>query len=55
VLVLLIPVVVWRRSGQDMRGTAALDISGRYQAGFMLAAALTMIVWLGALALDAIG
>lgn len=55
VLVLLVPVVVWRRSGQDMRGTAALDISGRYQAGFMLAAALTMIVWLGALALDAIG
>jgi 4-hydroxybenzoate polyprenyltransferase len=49
----LAPVVVGRRSGTDMRGTAAVDASGRYQGGFMLVAALTMAAWLVALMLAA--
>ncbi len=51
--VALAPVVAWRRSGTDMRGTAAVDASGRYQGRCMLVAALTMIAWLGALAITA--
>jgi 4-hydroxybenzoate polyprenyltransferase len=51
VLAFLTPLAAWRRSGSDMRGTAAIDASGRYQGGVMLAAALTMLTWLGSLVL----
>jgi len=41
----LLPVLLWPRP-TDMRGTAALDLSGRLQLGTMLAAAALMAVWL---------
>ncbi len=43
--VLTVPVLVWRR-GTDMRGTAAIDTTGRLQLGAMLAACAAMIAWL---------
>lgn len=51
--IILAPAVAWRRSSRDMRGTAAIDISGRWQWGFMLVANLMMIAWLAALAFAA--
>lgn len=42
---LAVPVLLWRRS-TDMRGTAAIDATGRLQLGAMLAACAAMIVWL---------
>ncbi len=42
---LAVPVLLWRRS-TDMRGTAAIDATGRLQFGAMLAACAAMIVWL---------
>ncbi|MEB2287161.1 MAG: UbiA family prenyltransferase [Anaerolineae bacterium] len=42
---LAVPVLLWRR-GTDMRGTAAIDASGRLQLGAMLAACAAMIAWL---------
>jgi 4-hydroxybenzoate polyprenyltransferase len=41
----LLPALLWPRP-TDMRGTAALDLSGRLQLGTMLAAAALMAVWL---------
>jgi 4-hydroxybenzoate polyprenyltransferase len=41
------PALVWRRR-TDMRGTAAIDVTGRLQLGAMLAACATLIVWLAA-------
>lgn len=43
--IFLLPVLLWPRP-TDMRGTAALDLSGRLQLGTMLAAAALMAVWL---------
>jgi 4-hydroxybenzoate polyprenyltransferase len=40
------PVLLLFRAGTDMRGTAALDITGRAQLGAMVMATITMIVWL---------
>ena len=40
---LAVPVFLWRR-GTDMRGTAAIDATGRLQLGAMLAA----LIWLAA-------
>ncbi|MCL4239013.1 MAG: UbiA family prenyltransferase [Anaerolineae bacterium] len=42
---LAVPVLLWRQ-GTDMRGTAAIDASGRLQLGAMLAACAAMIAWL---------
>jgi len=42
---LAVPALLWRRS-TDMRGTAAIDATGRLQLGAMLAACAAMIVWL---------
>lgn len=42
---LLAPVLLWPRA-TDMRGTAALDVTGRLQLGAMLAAVVLMGVWL---------
>jgi 4-hydroxybenzoate polyprenyltransferase len=39
------PVLLWRRA-TDMRGTQALDATGRLQLGAMLAAAAAMVLWL---------
>jgi len=44
---LAVPVFLWRR-GTDMRGTAAIDATGRLQLGAMLAACVAMLVWLAA-------
>lgn len=44
---LAVPVFLWRR-GTDMRGTAAIDATGRLQLGAMLAACAAMLVWLAA-------
>jgi len=43
--VLAVPALLWQRS-TDMRGTAAIDATGRLQLGAMLAACAAMIVWL---------
>ena len=43
--VLAVPALFWQRS-TDMRGTAAIDATGRLQLGAMLAACAAMIVWL---------
>lgn len=42
---LAVPALLWRQS-TDMRGTAAIDATGRLQLGAMLAACAAMIVWL---------
>jgi 4-hydroxybenzoate polyprenyltransferase len=47
----LVPVVVaplgwWFRSTHDMRGTVALDLSGRWQGRAMIGANVTLLVWL---------
>jgi 4-hydroxybenzoate polyprenyltransferase len=47
----VVPVVVaplgwWFRSDRDMRGTAALDLSGRWQGRAMMIANVTLLVWL---------
>lgn len=44
---LAVPVFLWRR-GTDMRGTAAIDATGRLQLGAMLAACAAMLIWLAA-------
>lgn len=49
--VILSPLLIWLRSGTDMRGTTAIDASGRVQLGFMIIANLTVLVWLAALVL----
>lgn len=43
--VLLVPVLLWP-CPTDMRGSAALDLSGRLQLGTMLVAVALMVVWL---------
>ncbi len=48
--VLLVPVLLWPRP-TDMRGTVALDLSGRLQLGTMLAAVALMAIWLAVNAL----
>ena len=48
--VIMTPMVfgLWRRSDTDMRGTAAVDLSGQLQGRAMLIATITMFVWLAA-------
>ncbi len=46
--VLATPLALWRRSTTDMRGTLALDLSGRLQARAMWIAGVMMLVWLAA-------
>lgn len=48
VLILLgsLPVLLLSKANTDMRGTAALDITGRAQLGAMMVATISMIVWL---------
>jgi 4-hydroxybenzoate polyprenyltransferase len=46
------PVLLLVRADTDMRGTAALDITGRAQLGAMVMATLTMIVWLVVAGID---
>lgn len=46
--VALSPLLVVIRPHADMRGTAAVDLSGRLQWGAMLIAGVTMLVWLAA-------
>lgn len=49
VAALMAPLVWWAQSGVDMRGTAAVDVSGRLQWGVMWAANGLVLVWLAVL------
>ncbi len=40
------PLIVFLRSARDMRGSAALDLSGQLQTGAMVAATLALTCWL---------
>ncbi len=40
-----LPLLWWRRSSKDMRGTAAIDASGRLQLGAMLIANVVVLAW----------
>lgn len=42
----MLPVLWFYRPGTDMRGTAAIDLSGRVQLGFMLIANVAALAWL---------
>ena len=50
--VVMAPLLIFFRPSTDMRGTEAIDVSGRVQLGFILIANATVLVWLVAHLLD---
>jgi 4-hydroxybenzoate polyprenyltransferase len=44
--VILMPFLVLKRSRTDMRGTAAIDLSGQWQGRAMLTANVVLVIWL---------
>jgi 1,4-dihydroxy-2-naphthoate octaprenyltransferase len=50
--VLMAPLFMLFRPSTDMRGTEAIDASGRIQLGFMIVANVAVLIWLVANLLD---